>query len=245
MGVWDIISNPNTWVIIKKFYTRIKRRFNINDISPTAGELIVAILESKGTALKTSCGICVDVDKQNAPFISGIWKEERMSDDDAIEELCDRGLLRACNNTLYRVTKRARRHAETLKKLDEKRIFLYAPKEVKERFSIMKNNGAFLEILPQNDNFATVTMNSEGEFSIVAVLRKNAEKMLEYLYREKLVKTIRIIDENGKDRGGFIIGDNGTDFRTIKLFHFKQPKLVGEISERGRRIASIDLTNFK
>ncbi|MBQ9813618.1 MAG: hypothetical protein IJM54_09955 [Thermoguttaceae bacterium] len=211
----------------------------------TAGELIVAILENGGSALKTSEGICVDINKQNAPFKSDVPQNERASDEETLGELCDRGLLRAHNDKLYRATDKAKKIAEDLKRLDEKRIFLYAPAVVKSFFPAMRDEAAAFYVSSWNNFHATVVMQSKLFFRSECVNRRDAEFAIEYLYREKLIENFRIVDENDASLGGLTIEDK-LDLQSLSFF-FKDLgliRLAGDVSERGRRVAGIDLSNL-
>lgn len=230
---------PNDFERIR---TKLKRRFKINDLSLTAGELIVAILENGGSALKTSEGICVDINKQNAPFKSDVPQNERASDEETLGELCDRGLLRAHNDKLYRATDKAKKIAEDLKRLDETRIFLYAPELVKSFFPAMRDENVTFYVSSWNEFHATVVMNSKLHFLSKCVKRRDAERAVEYMYREKLIDDFQLVDKNDVFRGT-LTADEGVNLQAVSRF-FGDVRLAGHVSPKGRRVAEIDLNNI-
>ena len=221
---------------------KIKRKLKIDDLSMTAGELIVAILENDGAALRTADGICVNISEKTAPFKSNIPPREKKLDDDVITELCDRGLVRAYNDKLYCATEKAKNNVEELKRLDERRVFLYAPELVKSLFHFMVRDDSYLRVVPMEGNSARMEVRTdESLLSSQLVGRNYAEPAVEYLYREKLIDDLWIVDENNVALFKYAIKAK-LSLQSISAFFGDvfRVRLIGEISERGRRIASID-----
>ena len=233
--------NRNDW---ERITLKIKRKIKIDGLSMTACELIVAILEKNCSALKTSEGICVDTDKSNTPFQSNIPLNERMSDVDAIVELCDRGLLRPYNDKIYRATDKAIKNAEKLRKLDKTRVFFYAPNLVKSFFPGMANEKASFHVVVLNNDHATVVMDSETTFQARLYNRRETEIAIEYLYREKLIENLRFVDKNDTNSGLLTITDS-LNLNPQALSRFSKDdgliRIACNVSQRGRDVARINL----
>ena len=223
-----------------------RRILKFEDISLTACELIVAVLENSGAALKTANGICVVANERRAPFQSEIPKDERASDDDAIAELCDHGLLCRCYDKLYCATDKAEQNMEKLKLLDETRVFLYAPDLVKSFFHSMTSVDSYIRFTPlENDPLRMEVRTEQNLLAGKLVSRSNAESAVEYLYREKMLDGLWVVDENDLALIKYVIKAK-LSLLSISAFFGDvcRVRLIGEISERGRRIASIDLRNL-
>lgn len=234
----DCVEGKNLGRILMKF----KRKFNVSDLSMAAGELIVAVLENSDAAFKRSDGICVAVNEKNAPFVSAIPQSERASDDEIVEELCDRGLLSPYVDKLFLATDKARKLADTLKRLDETRIFVYAPNLVKAFFPIMAVEGATLRVQGWNVQRATAVAKSGLHFQARNEPLRDVEFAVEYLYREKLIKNLRFVDLEDRKLIGLTINAGLSIQSAASLFGDSiSVKIAADFTERARRVARIDL----
>ena len=207
-----------------------------------ARELIIAVLENGGAALKRSDGICVAVNEKNAPFVSAIPQSERASDDEIVEELCDRGLLTPYVDKLFLATDKARKLADALKRLDETRVFVYAPDLVKALFPTMSNEGATLRIQGWTNSCATIVAQSEKTIFTNSAKLRDAEIAVEYLYREKLIENLRFVDLEDRRLIGLRIGASFSIQASASFFAGAIPvRIAADFSERARRVAKIDL----
>ena len=225
---------------------KIKRKLKIDDLSMTAGELIVAILENDGAALRTADGICVNISEKTAPFKSNIPPREKKLDDDVITELCDRGLVRAYNDKLYCATEKAKNNVEELKRLDERRVFLYAPELVKSFFRFMAKNGSYFRVVLMKDGFVQAEVRDEKNLLLgKRVLRQNAEGAIEYMNSEKLIEGAWFVDEDDVALIRCGIRDKfNLNFATKFFGEDYCVRIAGEFSQKGRRVASINLRNL-
>ena len=234
----DCVEGKNLERILMKF----KRKFNVSDLSMAAGELIVAVLENSDAAFKRSDGICVAVNEKNAPFVSAIPQSERASDDEIVEELCDRGLLSPYVDKLFLATDKARKLADELKRLDETRIFVYAPNLVKAFFPIMAVEGATLRVQGWNVQRATAVAKIGGHFQARNELLRDVELAVEYLYREKLIENLRFVDLEDRKLIGLTINAGLNIQSAASLFGDAIPvRIAADFTERARRVARIDL----
>jgi len=226
---------------LKRVCMKFKRKFKLVNLSMAAGELIVAVLENDGAALKTEDGVFVAANEKNTLFRSAIPQNERASDDEILEELCDRGLLRKYNEKIYYPTNKAKKNAEKLERLDELRVFIYAPELVKSLFPIMREEGATLRVLNWNDCNATIEAGNERGFQTNLVNRRDAEISIVYLYRHKLINNLRFVDSNDGNFFRLTIKE-GFDVQQTSAFFggASRVKVAAAFSEKGRRVATID-----
>ena len=225
---------------------KIKRKLKIDDLSMTAGEMIVAILENEGAVLKTAEGLCVNISEKTAPFKSNIPPREKAPDDDVITELCDRGLVRAYNDKLYCATEKAKNNVEELKRLDERRVFLYAPELVKSLFRFMVRDDSYFRVILMKDGFVHVEIRDEKKLLIgKRVPRQTAEEAIEYMNREKLIEGVWVVDENDAALIKCGIRDK-FNLNSVTDFFGEDfcVRFAGEFSPKGRRVASINLRNL-
>ena len=221
---------------------KLKRKFNVSELSLAAGELIVAVLENGGAAFKRSDGICVAPNKKNAPFVSAIPQSERASDDEIIEELCERGLLSPYIDKFFRATDKARKIEEELKRVDELRVFAYAPDLVKAFFHVMEDEGSTLRIQNWTSSCATIVAESEKTIFTRSVKLRDAEAAVEYMYREKLIEKLRFIDLEDQKLIGLRIDARFSVLAAASFFAGAIPvRIAADFSPRARRVAKIDL----
>ncbi|MGI6400844.1 MAG: toll/interleukin-1 receptor domain-containing protein [Thermoguttaceae bacterium] len=217
-------------------------QMKLKNLSMAAGELIVAVLENSGAALKRSDGICVAANEKNSPFVSAIPQSERASDDEIVEELCDRGLLSPYVDKLFLATDKARKLAGALKRLDETRVFVYAPDLVKALFPTMSDEGATLRIQGWTNSCATIVAQSEKTIFTNSVKLRNVEIAVEYLYREKLIENLRFVDLKDRRLIGVRIGASFSIQASASFFAGAIPvRIAADFTERARRVAKIDL----
>ena len=217
-------------------------QMKLKNLSMAAGELIVAVLENGGAALKRSDGICVAVNEKNAPFVSAIPQSERASDDEIVEELCDRGLLSPYVDKLFLATDKARKLADALKRLDETRVFVYAPNLVKAFFPIMAVEGATLRVQGWDVQRATAVAKSGLHFQARNEPLRDVEFAVEYLYREKLIENLRFVDLKDRKLVGLTINAGWSIRSAASFFSDVIPvRIAADFTERARRVAKIDL----
>lgn len=227
---------------LERIRMKLKRKFNVSDLSLAAGELIVAVLDNSGAALKRSDGIYVAVNEKNAPFVSAIPQSERASDDEIVEELCDRGLLSPYNDKLFCATDKAKKLADALKRLDEIRVFVYAPDLVKTFFPIMSFEGATLRIQGWTDKRATAVARGGGHFQARNEILRDVEFAVEYLYREKLIEDLRLVDFDDQKLVGLTINARLSIQGAASFFGDAiKVRIAADFTERARRVATIDL----
>lgn len=231
---------------LEKMKMKLYRKIKVSELSMSACELIVATLENSGAIIKTESGLCVSVNQRLEPFLSGIPEPERKNDFDALNELCDRGLMDAYAGKLYCASAHAKKNVGTLKRLDDLRVFVYAPETVKTFYPIMATQPTIISIPFWSDKEARmIARGSLGGFHAKLVSRQECEEAILYMYREGLLDGVWFADDMGEPLLGLNL-NAGFDLQAIaSFFGDSLPlRIIADVSKRGRRIAQIDVGNL-
>lgn len=234
----------------KKALSKIKMklcgRIKTHNLSPTACELIVAVLEKDGAILEKHEGLYITLGDRDELFVSGIPEKERLPLESAMGELVDNGLVSKFTDKLYTATKKAWKNQKRLIRQDDVRVFLYAPKTLKSFYQVMARGEATVRIPFWDHDKAIIEVRcGEHNFKSLTVPPQIAEQVIEYLWRGGLLDEMWFTHKNGGRLFGLTI--NGRlDLDAINnTWGSAFPLCIcGSISKRGQRVARIKLNKL-